>query len=195
MYFNNSYEGFEAYAVETIRIKALSLVGKAGFTRDDIDDIRQELTLDLLLRVPGYNPEKSAFNTFVSDLVDNGIARMIEARNAAKRDWKTRNDSLNDDVQGAENEWIEQIQIVSQEALPWNDGESLISPFDQSDQKISLSKAIEGLSPKQHALCLLLSKKNVSEIASETGISRPALYRMIAGIRKRLLEMGVENIF
>jgi RNA polymerase sigma factor (sigma-70 family) len=195
MYYRNNYEGLDAVMAETIRIKSLSLVGKAGFTRDDLDDIRQELTLDLLTRLPGYDHEKSAFGTYVNDVVDNGIASMLEARNSAKRDWKIRNDSLNDDVPEAENEWIEQIQIVSPEDLPWNGDGSLNSPFDQCDQNVVLSKAMDNLSPRQRMLCRLLACKNVSEISSLMGISRQALYRKIARIRKKLLEMGFENLF
>ncbi len=195
MFFRNNYEGLNEYAAETIRIKSLSLVGKSGFTNDDLDDIRQELTLDLLNRIPDYDPEKCAFNTYISDIVDHGIAAMLETRNAAKRDWRKLNSSLNMDVADSENEWIEQIQIVSQEDLPWNDGKTPDSPFDQCDRNISLNDTIGILSPRQRELCLLLTQKNISDIASEMGMSRPALYRMIAGIRKKLLEIGFKNIF
>ncbi len=195
MVFRNNYEGLNEYAAETIRIKSLSLVGTSGFTNDDLDDIRQELTLDLLNRIPDYDPEKSAFNTFISGIVDNGIAAMIEARSAAKRDWRKLNTSLNVDVPDSENEWIEQIQIVSREDLPWNDGETPDSPFDKCDRNITLRDAIAILPPRQRELCLLLTQMNISDISSEMGMSRPALYRMIARIRKKLLESGFKNIF
>jgi len=62
----NSYEGLDDYVVKTILIKANQLIGKAGYKRDDYDDIIQEIILDVCGRLPKYDPEKSKFETFVN---------------------------------------------------------------------------------------------------------------------------------
>ena len=52
----NNYDDIDAYAVEIIRYKARQLVGQAGFTVADRDDLEQELILDLLRRCPSTTP-------------------------------------------------------------------------------------------------------------------------------------------
>jgi len=48
-------ERLEDYAVQLIRHKAWQLVGRAGFTKDDREDIEQDLKLDLLRRLSKFN--------------------------------------------------------------------------------------------------------------------------------------------
>ncbi len=51
---DNQYGGIDAYAVRLIKYKARQLIGQAGFTPSDREDIEQELIFDLDIRV--YNP-------------------------------------------------------------------------------------------------------------------------------------------
>jgi len=61
MDFRNSYEGIDGYAVKTILIKARRLVGKAGFTENDVQDIEQDLAMHLLENMYKYNPETASW--------------------------------------------------------------------------------------------------------------------------------------
>ena len=51
MFYRNSYDGIDAYAADLIRHKARQLVGKAGLTENDRQDLEQELMIDLLSRM------------------------------------------------------------------------------------------------------------------------------------------------
>ncbi len=44
------------YALELVHHKARQLVGKAGYTQDDVDDIKQDLIVDLLERLSQFDP-------------------------------------------------------------------------------------------------------------------------------------------
>ena len=46
------------YARSVIRNKARQLIGKYGFTPDDYEDLEQEMILDLLVRLPKFDPEQ-----------------------------------------------------------------------------------------------------------------------------------------
>ena len=48
MGFENRYDGIDDYAVRLIKHKARQLIGSAGFTESDRDDLEQDLMLDLL---------------------------------------------------------------------------------------------------------------------------------------------------
>ena len=53
---DNSDDGIDPYAAGLIRFKARQLVGQAGFTASDRNDLEQDLILDLLRRLPKYDP-------------------------------------------------------------------------------------------------------------------------------------------
>lgn len=96
MQYQNSYEGMlDAYGIKLVRTKAHQLVGRAGFTKLDRPDIEQELALDLYLRLPLFNPDKGKRSTFMTRVVERHIGRLIEGRQASKRDWRMCRLSLN----------------------------------------------------------------------------------------------------
>ena len=58
-YSKNSYAGIDTYAARLIRTKAHQLIGKAGFTENDRQDLQQDLMMDLLQRMRHFNPAKA----------------------------------------------------------------------------------------------------------------------------------------
>ena len=93
---DNQYDGIDPYAAGLIRFKARQLVGQAGFTASDREDIEQELILDLLRRLPKYNPKRAQLNTFIARVVEHRVATLIEAQKAGIRDYRRCRCSLND---------------------------------------------------------------------------------------------------
>ena len=69
---------------------------RSGFTESDRDDLEQEMMLDLLQRLPKYNPDRAQRNTFIARVVEHKIATLIEARKAGLRDYRLCRCSLND---------------------------------------------------------------------------------------------------
>lgn len=82
----NRYEGIDEYAVEQIRYRARTLIGTAGYTWDDIEDIEQDLMLDLLEGMTLFDAAKSKRKTFIDRVINNKITKLIRDRRAAKRD-------------------------------------------------------------------------------------------------------------
>ena len=62
-------EGIDEYAVQIIKFKAKQLVGRVGLTDSDREDLEQEMILDLLQRLPKYNPDRAQRNTFIARVV------------------------------------------------------------------------------------------------------------------------------
>jgi len=63
-----------------IRYKARRMVGKAGLTSSDVDDIAQDICLDLLSRWPTYRPERAQSSTFIARLVEHKLATILRHR-------------------------------------------------------------------------------------------------------------------
>ena len=119
MDYQNTYYELGDYAHDLIRSKARTLIGKAGFTSADCEDIEQELALDLLVRLENYDPRKSKRNSFMARVVEHRIATLLEERHAACRDWRLCRESLDDP------EWQEREEGLSR--LFW--GEPDVSIF------------------------------------------------------------------
>lgn len=112
MFYRNSYDGIDGYAADLIRHKARQLVGKAGLTEDDRQDLEQELMIDLLGRMKHFNPAKGKKTTFMTRIVERRISTILEARFAQCRDWRKCTASLNDPIPGGDNDSAERIEQV-----------------------------------------------------------------------------------
>ena len=113
MRFDPHRDGIDAYAVEHIRCKARQLAGQAGFSKSEREDLEQELLLDLWQRLPQYHPERGRRPTFISRIVANRIATLIEAQKAGRRDYRLR--SLNECVEDEEGRSVERLDTLDGE--------------------------------------------------------------------------------
>ena len=87
---------FGCFARGIIRRKARLLVGRAGFSRDDREDIEQELLLRLLQSIPLLDPNRGHPNVFITTIVDLGSGQqnfhqgvqIMVSTDASAREWK-----------------------------------------------------------------------------------------------------------
>lgn len=68
-----------------IRRKADRLLGHYGFTRDELDDVQQELVLHLLRQAHHYRPERGSRRRFVSKVVKHRLLNLVDQRLRKKR--------------------------------------------------------------------------------------------------------------
>jgi len=169
----NSYVGFDRYADPLIRHKARQLVGKAGFTEDDRADLEQELALDLLQRMPRFDPDKAKVTTFMTRVVEHRISTLLAARHAQCRDWRLNQVSLNapvDDSDQAE----DLIHFV---------------PHDSEDvrvmeNRLDMERMLASLPDEQRQLCEQLKEHTMAESARILGLPRSTLYGRLNSIRE-----------
>lgn len=70
---------------DLIRWKARSLVGRAGLTTQDREDLEQELILRVLAPLAGYDPARGPRLAYARTLIDRYASNLLRARRAAKR--------------------------------------------------------------------------------------------------------------
>ncbi len=177
-------DGVDEYAIQLIKYKARHLVGQAGFTADDRQDIEQDLIIDLLQRLSNFNPDKAQHNTFVTRVVDNKIASMIEARTSIKRDYRVIVISINEPLVDTGGEVMDHSETISQDDYFFRINSSIRSTVDQHDLKIDLHAVIEQLPEELQRMCELLSQGSISEVSRTTGCSRTKMYSALKRIRK-----------
>lgn len=78
-----SAAAIDPFVLRQAEIRASQLVACAGFTRDDWEDLRQDLLLDYLERLPLFDSERGEPRGFMFGVVRNRAARLAAQRRRA----------------------------------------------------------------------------------------------------------------
>jgi RNA polymerase sigma-70 factor (ECF subfamily) len=187
----NRYEGIDEHIVKPIRINAGRIIKHKAFDLADLPDVEQELHLEVHRRLPHYDPSRAALRTFVSRVVENCAATLIEARRAGVRDYRKESGSLDERVVDKDGERGETSPVISKQAFLRSVVASSRHEQELDSLRIDLRTLLAQLSEDEQALCERLKTSTVSEISRETGRPRGTLYEQIARIRARFEKAGL----
>ena len=190
---DNSDDGIDPYAAGLIRFKARQLVGKAGFTASDREDIEQELTLDLLRRLPKYNPKRAQLNTFIARVVEHRLASLIEAQKAGIRDYRRCRCSLNERFEDADGRSVERLETFDQEDYLVRTGAQSRSSEELNRLAVDVATVLEGLPRELRNLCRRLKAETLTEISRDTGVPRGTIYESIKKLREIFEDAGLKD--
>jgi RNA polymerase sigma-70 factor (ECF subfamily) len=151
---------------------AKRLVRKLRLARHEHDDIRQNLLLDLITRMPGYAPQRGTLGAFAGIVIRHRAGRLAR---------QILQDRARPSI------CLEEITSRA-EALPQ---ELSYDPFGGVELRLGLRRALQRLDPTDLGLCSELLDQPPSEIERDTPGSRATLYRHIREIRLRLMLDGV----
>ena len=160
------------YALELVHHKARQIIGKAGYTRDDLDDIKQDLIVDLLERLPKFDPAKATYNTFVARVVERKICNLLRDRQAEVRDHRRNVCSLNEDIDTGEGEPVQRVTTISQDDHDVRAGKYRRPAEERAHLQLDLEAALADLSPELRQTAVLLQTMSVSQAAREMGVPR-----------------------
>ncbi len=189
----NHCEGIDEYAVQIIKFKAKQLVGRVGLTDSDREDLEQEMILDLLQRLPKYNPDRAQRNTFIARVVEHKIATIIEARKAGLRDYRLCNCSLNERLEDEEGGSVERMETIDQEDYLRLTAGLSRSTAELRDLSIDVRQTIEKLPPELRELCRRLGIDTVTELSRDTGVPRGTIYESLKKLRAILEVAGLKD--
>jgi len=193
MGYENRYQGIDDYAVQLIKYKARQLVGRVGFTESDREDLEQEMVLDLLRRLPKFDPKRAGRNTFIARIVEHKVATIIEAQKAGMRDYRLCSCSLNDRLEDEEGRSIERMETIDQEDYLRRTGKLSRPMSELRNLSIDLRSAVQALPPELRELCKRLQTKSVTEISRDTGIPRGTIYESIKKLRAIFEDAGLKD--
>ena len=193
---NRKPYGINDYAEALIHHKAPQLVGKAGFTADDVEDIEQEMRLDLLQRLAKFDPAKATYNTFVARLVERQMSDMIRHRKQDMRDYRREESSLQDIVESGGNgdEMVEHIETVTQDEQDHRFGRRIRSEQERLDLRLDVPVVLSKVPPELRKLAELLQTVSISQAARELGIPRSTMYLShLPKLRQAFKDMGLDS--
>ena len=168
---NKKQETLTKYTMTLVQCKARQLVGKAGYTWDDIEDIEQDLIRDLLEHLPKFDPAKATLNTFAVRVVEGKISKLLRDRQAEMRDHRRESFSLNEEVE-TEDGTVDVFEVVPQDEIDLRTGRYNRPAADRAHLLMDMNAVLIGLSPELRQVADMLRTLSVAEVARELGIPR-----------------------
>ena len=187
----NKYEGLDAYAVRLIRHKARRLVGSAGFVEADRHDLEQEMVIDLLRRLPRFDPTLAKRETFIARVVEHHVATIVESQKAGVRDYRCCAGSLDERRQDEEGATPDVPPVLDFEEYRRETVAGAGRDEELRALRIDLTKVLADLPVDLRALCARLQTSTVSDVSRETGTPRGTVYEAIGKLRTRFARAGL----
>jgi RNA polymerase sigma-70 factor (ECF subfamily) len=156
-----SPSSFDPFVVQQAEIRASRLVTASGFPRDDWEDLRQELLLDYLERLPQFDPNRGDARGFMFGVVRHRAARMA----------------------------VQRTRRVRAEASLRESRTTAVAP--ELDLSLDVAAAVNRLPAHLRALAIALQDLTPSEVAHVMGRSRTRVHQLIQQIRAAFVEAGV----
>jgi len=154
------------------------------------EDIRQDLLLDLLTRLPAFDPARGSLAAFATICFRHHGARLAE-RIRRERD-RRHPAALDDSTAGEDGE--EALTLA--DLIPESEGHAAWcgQPTDRIaalERRLDLGRAGTALDARDHPLCAALAEHTPHELGRHGPLPRSVLYRRIREMRLRLLAAGI----
>jgi RNA polymerase sigma-70 factor (ECF subfamily) len=125
-------------------------------------------------------------------VVEHGIARLIELREAMIRDYRCCIGSLNDHVVIGEGEHIERGDLLNHDTYMESVGNPAMSIAERVALRVDLERLLATLPPELRNLWARVEEgQNFTDISRETGIPRGTLYDRMKQLRKLAEDAGL----
>ena len=174
-----------------IRITAAQIVGKVGFTKQDREDLEQELLVYLISRLDSFDARRSSPLTFVTRLLSAAASNIITARCCEKRDWRTDVGSLDETVEDEDGGCLLPAYIL--DFLVREGERAAVAERAKHDLRMDLDRFLSTLSELERQACLLIMKKNAHHAARRLGLPRASLYDLMVRLRERCAAFGLKK--
>ncbi len=164
-----------------IERKVAALARSWDLSATDADDVRQEIYLDLLERLPKHDPAKAPIALFVSACVHRKIYNLVRGMLAQRRS------PVRNSVERMDEEMATTGALVDTSAADHaGDREGFLR-----DLRVDLAAATRDLTGEERDLLQDLMSESVSDIARRTGRTRKMVYRVFRTLRQKLADGGL----
>ncbi len=160
------------YAMEFIHHKSRELVGMPGFAGQDVEDIEQELVLDLLERLPKFDPAKATNSTFVQRLVERKISNMVRDAKRERRDPEREDCSLDDEVEDEDGDFVPLGETIPEDGHDLRLGRQTRLAADRDELALDVAAVLAELPEELRAAAEALSTMTIAEAVRKLGIPR-----------------------
>ena len=155
----------------------------------DQDDLRQDLLVDLLGRLPAFDPAKGVFQAFARVCIRHAAARLASK---IKRERAGRHPrSLVDAIPDSDGLSLGDTIAEDQGYGAWCGQQT--DAIAGLERRLDLERAADAIAPTDHALCAQLSVHTPHQLGELGAMPRMRIYRRIREMRLRLLAAGIPS--
>jgi len=168
---------FTPYLLQQAGLRASLLQLSFGFAADDWDDLRQDLALDCLRRLPRFDESRGNWEGFVRGVVRNH-ACVLASQLASRPTFLPI--SAADGADTAEERWgIDPHDLQAEDFRP------------ALELSLDIWRAIASLPEELQALAHLLSRLSMDAVRRKTGLTASQLDRKVRRIRAAFMAAGI----
>lgn len=184
-------DGILKFTLNRIHFKARQMMGHHGFTEDGFDDLRQELAMDVLQRLPKFKDDRGGIKIFICQVIDNRIANLVKYHEAQCRDRRRIDRSLDEEVRDDDGDSTSFGEMITEDIARARLGCWSRSRQEQADLALDMAAMLGQLDEDDRQLCLELKVKTPLEISRRQGVRRAGIYERIGRIRRKFLQAGL----
>jgi DNA-directed RNA polymerase specialized sigma24 family protein len=183
------------YVLDLIRHKTHAVAQRNALSREDIEDIKQDLAMHVIERAPSFDPERGTYNTFVSRIVDHRLLNLLRVHHY-ERSHRDNELSLDDVIHDSENGQASCGDTVDQDSYDHRTDRYSRPAQDRMELSIDIASIVDDLPPMlKHAVSLLLTQ-GPSDAAHAMKMSQATFYRkVIAPLRTIFVRKGLSEYF
>ena len=177
-----------ATLIDEAAVAARRLHHKLVLPAADLDDLRQDLLVDLICRLPGFDAQRGSIGAFAGIVLRNQSSRIAMRHHRQRR--AQGGTMLSLDMPVADGTEPLGCLLAEADGLAAWHGQDPCATGD-AELRHDFARALGDLSEDARSLCAALGTCAIAEIVGQTGISRSALYRHIARLRLDLAMRGL----
>jgi len=189
---DDSNEKIDRFTRGIVRRKIKQLIGRAGFTKQDREDLEHDFYVRVLQGMRSFDSNIAHRNRFVTAIVERYVANILRDKQAEKRDHRRVN-TLHMMIDIGEGEKVELAQMISQ-----GDLNTQRHRYPRSEEELSrlaqdLADVMAKLPDELRDLAERLKTQTRSEIARDMGIPRTSLGALIRRLRQQFEDAGLRD--
>jgi RNA polymerase sigma-70 factor (ECF subfamily) len=170
---------FAPYLLQQAGLRASLLRSSFGFAADDWDDLRQDLALDCLRRLPRFDGSRGNWKGFVRGVVRNQ-ACVLASRQARRPELRSL---VSDDCGSGGNVSFG----VTHPAL-------VEDPLPTLELSLDAQRVLAGLPEELQIIAQCLAEMSFFAISRRAGLTHSQLKRKVARIRKAFVAAGLAPV-
>lgn len=161
----------EKYVNDQIRYRIERLRAKFNMCQMDIDDVRQNFMLALVVGMPKYQAKKGTWRTFITAIFDNCYRYQLRKLALDERN-ETRN--------------AESVEELDE------DHDLTPAYFEDKEMIVDVDSAIAQMTPQCKKVISILEKHSPAQTARILHVSKSTVSRIIKKIREHFLAVGIK---
>ena len=170
-------------------LAARSFARQLRLPHSDLDDVRQDLLVDLIARLPAYDPERGSLGAFAGVVLRNQATRIAGKVKRQRQLHGAVPVSLDEPVADSDGLTLGDL-VAEKDGLAALLGQP-VDAFAEIDRRLDVERALGGLGRADGRLCAELSRATADRLAASGRGARSSLYRRVKDLRLALTAMGL----